>query len=42
MWANNAGLDAAREQLRHKRLKTTMRYVKSESDKRTSIANDLW
>jgi len=42
MWANNAGLDAAREQLRHKRLKTTMRYVKSESSKRTSIANDLW
>jgi len=42
MWSNNAGLDAAREQLRHKRLKTTMRYVKSESSKRTSIANDLW
>jgi integrase len=42
MWANDAGIEAAQAQLRHKNLQTTLRYVKSESSRRSQAANDLW
>lgn len=42
MWANNAGIEDAKEQMRHKNLETTLRYVHSESSKRADIAEGLW
>jgi len=42
MWANNIGLEHASEQLRHKKLETTKRYTKGETDERKRVAADLW
>lgn len=42
MWANNSGLEQASEQLRHKKLETTRRYIKSGTESRKSIATDNW
>lgn len=42
MWANSAGLHEAKDQLRHKKLKTTQKYVTSSKKRRKKIANDLW
>ncbi|WP_175454607.1 tyrosine-type recombinase/integrase [Halobellus clavatus] len=42
MWANNAGLHEAKDQLRHKKLSTTQKYVKSSNAHRKEIVNDLW
>lgn len=42
MWANEQGIHAAQEQLRHSNLETTLRYVKSESGRRSQMANEMW
>lgn len=42
MWANNVGLEKAAAQLRHSKLETTQRYVKSETNQRRNAANELW
>jgi integrase len=42
MWANNAGLHEAKNQLRHKKLSTTQKYVTSSNKRRKEIINDLW
>jgi site-specific recombinase XerD len=41
-WANEEGLQHAREQLRHEKVETTMRYVHSSADERGEMANSLW
>lgn len=41
-WANKEGLQHAREQLRHEKVETTMRYVHSSADERGEMANSLW
>lgn len=42
VWANEQGLQHAREQLRHEKVETTMRYVHSSSDERGEMANSVW
>jgi Phage integrase family. len=41
-WANKYGIQHAQEQLRHEKIETTMRYVRSDSDERSSMANNIW
>jgi len=41
-WANEKGLQHAREQLRHEKIETTMRYVHSSAEERGEMANNLW
>ena len=42
MWANKEGIHHARDQLRHKSSKTTMRYVHSDSKIRGEKADSMW
>lgn len=42
MWANQEGIHHARDQLRHKSSKTTMRYVHSDSKLRRDKADSMW
>jgi integrase len=42
LWANRFGLQHAREQLRHEKIETTMRYVHSDSNSRNDMANKVW
>lgn len=42
VWANEQGIQHAREQLRHEKVETTMRYVHSSSEERGEMANSLW
>jgi len=42
LWANEYGIQHAREQLRHEKIETTMRYVHSDSDTRSDMANNSW
>lgn len=42
IWANKEGIHHARDQLRHKSSKTTMRYVHSDSKIRGEKADSMW
>lgn len=42
IWANEYGIQHAQEQLRHEKIETTMRYVHSDSETRTDMADDSW
>jgi len=42
MWTENADLEKAAEQLRHKKLETTRRYMKSNTRGRERIVEDNW
>jgi integrase len=42
LWANKYGIQHAREQLRHEKIETTMRYVHSDSESRSKMADDSW
>ena len=42
LWANEFGIQHAQEQLRHEKIETTMRYVHSDPDSRTTMADDAW
>lgn len=42
MWANEEGIHNAKEQLRHKTIETTERYVNSGSKKRAEMADAKW
>lgn len=42
IWANEHGIHHAKEQLRHKSVDTTLRYVRSTSDKRQDMMRQLW
>ncbi len=42
MWTENADLEKAAEQLRHKKLETTRRYMKSNTKGREKIVEDNW
>lgn len=42
LWANEYGIQHAREQLRHEKIETTMRYVHSDSDTRSEMADNSW
>lgn len=42
MWANNVGVHHAKEQLRHKSVQTTMKYLHSDSDTRGTAIENLW
>lgn len=41
-WANTESIHDAKEQLRHKKLATTIRYVKSSPGRRTEMAEEKW
>lgn len=41
-WANKYGIQHAQEQLRHEKIETTLRYVHSDSDERSSMADNVW
>jgi integrase len=41
-WANEYGIQHAQEQLRHEKIETTMRYVHSDSETRSQMADDAW
>jgi integrase len=42
MWANNSGIDKAKEQLRHMKLQTTLRYATPSTKDRREIASENW
>jgi site-specific recombinase XerD len=42
MWANNSGIDKAKEQLRHKKLETTLQYATPGTRSRREIASENW
>lgn len=42
LWANEYGIQHAREQLRHEKIETTMGYVHSDPDSRSKMADDSW
>lgn len=42
LWANEYGIQHAKEQLRHEKTETTMRYVHSDSNTRNEMADDSW
>ena len=42
MWADESGLEQAKEQLRHRKIETTLGYVTANRDKRKDIAADNW
>lgn len=42
MWANKIGPHHAKEQLRHKNVKTTMKYLHSNAEKRGSAVEHTW
>jgi hypothetical protein len=42
MWTENSGLEQAGEQLRHKKLETTLQYVKGNAESRKEVAADNW
>ena len=42
VWANEEGIHDAKEQLRHKKIETTLRYVYSNSKRRAEQANTKW
>lgn len=42
VWANEYGLQHAKEQLRHKKIETTIRYVHSDPEARSKKADNLF
>lgn len=42
MWANHVGVHHAKEQLRHKSVHTTMKYLHSDSETRRKAIEQLW
>lgn len=42
IWANEEGIHDAKEQLRHKSIDTTIRYVHSSQFRRAKLADSKW
>lgn len=42
LWANEEGIHNAKEQLRHKKIETTERYVNSSAKERSKMADSKW
>lgn len=42
LWANEEGIHNAKEQLRHKQIETTERYIHSGSEEREKLADSKW
>lgn len=42
LWANEEGIHNAKEQLRHKQIETTERYIHSGTEERGKLADSKW